>query len=81
MIEALLDCEEATAPHLARNVLNRMAEQMYEEAEMVLLSGDQDKLDSPSEPDSNLTTVQLTEHKQRAQNTPKGIKQEVPRAG
>ena len=61
MIEALLDCEEATTPKLARTSLNRMAEQMYEGAEIDLLSGEQDKLISPSEPDSTLTTVQITE--------------------
>ena len=34
---------------------------MYEGAKIVLLSGEQDKLDSPVEPDSTLTTAQITE--------------------
>ena len=38
-----------------------MAEQMYEGAEIVLLSGEQDKLDSPVEPTSTITTAQITE--------------------
>ena len=67
MMEALLDCEEPTAPNLARNALNRMAEQMYEGAEIVLLSGEQDKLDSPDEPDSTLTSVQITERAEALQ--------------
>ena len=34
---------------------------MYEGAEIVLLSGEQDKLDSPDEPESTLTSEQITE--------------------
>ena len=34
---------------------------MYEGAEIVLLSGEQDKLDSPDEPNSTLTSAQIAE--------------------